>query len=203
MHLTCVWLMTGTAAQSTARARSHRATIPPWTAPTPLQTSATLCHPVRCSWSAAELADHFGIRQQRAMAILALKEPPPPAAWPAPCCSAAILAVSRRWPSARTCVGSGAGCADPVAVVGPRWGIVDAAHVYGGFTATLGTWCEKHGVPMEAYPVGAIKKHWTGAGNASKEAMIAAAVRRGFKPIDDNEADALAMLDMALGGLVL
>lgn len=79
----------------------------------------------------------------------------------------------------------------------------DAAHVYGGFMSHLQAWCEQRGVPLEAYPVGAIKKHWTGNGNASKDMMLDEAKRRGFAPEDDNEADALAMLDMAVGGGVL
>ena len=40
-----------------------------------------------------------------------------------------------------------------------------------------------------------IKKHATGKGNASKEAMLASARSKGHDPSDDNEADALALLD--------
>ena len=76
-----------------------------------------------------------------------------------------------------------------------------AAHVYGGFLSHLQVFCERRGVPLEAYPVGAIKKHWTGRGNASKEAMVEEAARRGFLVEDDNQADALAMLHMANGGV--
>jgi Holliday junction resolvasome RuvABC endonuclease subunit len=47
-------------------------------------------------------------------------------------------------------------------------------------------------------PVGTIKRHATGNGNASKEAVIAAVRSLGFDPADDNEADALALLDGAL-----
>jgi Holliday junction resolvasome RuvABC endonuclease subunit len=47
--------------------------------------------------------------------------------------------------------------------------------------------------------VGTIKKHWTGKGNATKEAMIAEATRRGFTVKNSDEADALALLDFALG----
>jgi Holliday junction resolvasome RuvABC endonuclease subunit len=46
--------------------------------------------------------------------------------------------------------------------------------------------------------VGTIKRHATGKGNASKEAMIAAACARGYSPADDNEADAIAILHWAL-----
>lgn len=69
----------------------------------------------------------------------------------------------------------------------------DSAHAYGGFMATLTAWCEAWNVPYEGVPVGTIKKNATGKGNASKEAMILAARVRGHDPIDDNEADALAI----------
>lgn len=74
----------------------------------------------------------------------------------------------------------------------------DAAHVYGGLMATLETWAELRGVPYQGVPVGTIKRHATGKGNAPKEAMIAAARARGFGPADDNEADAIAILIWAL-----
>ncbi|WP_255607004.1 crossover junction endodeoxyribonuclease RuvC [Brucella intermedia] len=75
---------------------------------------------------------------------------------------------------------------------------VDAAHVYGGFLASLTAWCEENNVPYEGLPVGEIKKTWTGSGNASKDAMINECIRRGFSPKDDNEADAIAMYHLAL-----
>ena len=75
----------------------------------------------------------------------------------------------------------------------------DAAHVYGGLMATLTAWAELRGVPYQGVPVGTIKRHATGKGNAPKEAMIAAAHGRGFNPADDNEADAIALLLWALG----
>ena len=74
----------------------------------------------------------------------------------------------------------------------------DAAHVYGGLMATLTSWAELRGVPYEGVPVGTIKKHATGKGNANKDAMIAAARARGFSPADDNEADAIALLLWAI-----
>ena len=77
---------------------------------------------------------------------------------------------------------------------------VDAAHAYGGFMAHLTAWCEHHQIPYQGVPVGTIKKHATGKGNANKAAMLAAARWRGFSPADDNEADALALLDWALAG---
>lgn len=75
---------------------------------------------------------------------------------------------------------------------------VDAAHAYGGFLATLTAWCEHHGIPYQGVPVGTIKKHATGKGNASKDEMLASVRARGHQPVDDNEADALALLYFAI-----
>jgi hypothetical protein len=47
-------------------------------------------------------------------------------------------------------------------------------------------------------PVGTIKRHATGKGNANKGLMIAAMRARGHSPADDNEADALALLYWAI-----
>ena len=74
----------------------------------------------------------------------------------------------------------------------------DAAHAYGGFLATLTAWCEHHQVPYQGVPVGTIKKHATGKGNAGKEDVIASVTARGHTPVDDNEADALALLYWAI-----
>ena len=74
----------------------------------------------------------------------------------------------------------------------------DAAHAYGGFLATLTAWCEHHQIPYQGVPVGTIKKHATGKGNAGKEDVIAAARARGHAPVDYNEADALALLHWAI-----
>jgi Holliday junction resolvasome RuvABC endonuclease subunit len=75
---------------------------------------------------------------------------------------------------------------------------VDAAHVYGGLMATLTTWCEHHRIPYQGVPVGTIKKHATGKGNAGKADVIAAMRAIGHPVTDDNEADALAILHWAL-----
>jgi hypothetical protein len=74
----------------------------------------------------------------------------------------------------------------------------DAAHLYGGFLATLTAWCEQEAIPYEGVPVATIKRFATGRGNADKAAMIAAMRARGFTPADDNEADALALLLWAI-----
>ena len=75
---------------------------------------------------------------------------------------------------------------------------VDAAHAYGGFMAHLTAWCEHHQIPYQGVPVGTIKKHATGKGNASKDEMIAAMQANGHPVTDDNEADALAILHWAI-----
>lgn len=81
---------------------------------------------------------------------------------------------------------------------------VDAAHAYGGFLAHLTAWCEQHGIAYEGVPVGTIKRHVTGKGNANKAKVIQAVRLLGYCPTDDNEADALALLhwviDTRLGG---
>jgi len=72
-----------------------------------------------------------------------------------------------------------------------------AAHAYGGFLAHLEAWCALHRIPLKPVGVGEVKKHWTGKGNANKEGMIATAKAKGFHPVDDNHADALAILSYA------
>ena len=82
---------------------------------------------------------------------------------------------------------------------------VDAAHAYGGFMAHLTAWCEHHQIPYSGVPVGTIKKHITGKGNANKQAIIAAVRELGFYPNDDNEADAISLLQLVIsrdGGLL-
>jgi len=85
---------------------------------------------------------------------------------------------------------------------------VDASHAYGGFLAYLTGWCEDKNpkIPYLGIPVKAIKKHITGNGNSKKEAIIEAVKKLGFNPSDDNEADALALLDLVtkqIGGGLL
>ena len=75
---------------------------------------------------------------------------------------------------------------------------VDAAHIYGGFLATLTGWCEHRVIPYQGVPVGTIKKFITGKGNADKQAVIDAVRAKGFTPADDNEADAIALLLLAM-----
>ncbi len=74
----------------------------------------------------------------------------------------------------------------------------DAAHLYGGFLATLTAWCEQRAIAYQGVPVGTIKRHVAARGNADKAAVMAAVRARGFSPADDNEADAIAILLWAI-----
>jgi Holliday junction resolvasome RuvABC endonuclease subunit len=83
---------------------------------------------------------------------------------------------------------------------------VDAAHVYGGIVAMIGSVCEERAVPFSAIPVGTVKKLATGKGNASKDMMVLASramwgddAPRGLG--EDDEADALFVALAAVRGL--
>lgn len=69
-----------------------------------------------------------------------------------------------------------------------------SARAYCGYLAILEAWCATNNVRLVGVGVGTVKKHWTGKGNADKDAMIAEAKRRGMQPGCDNEADAMAIL---------
>ena len=73
-----------------------------------------------------------------------------------------------------------------------------ASHAYGGYLAHLTAWAEANRIPYQGVPVGTIKRHIAGKGNADKAAVIAAVKALGFDPADDNEADALALLGWAI-----
>jgi Holliday junction resolvasome RuvABC endonuclease subunit len=76
-----------------------------------------------------------------------------------------------------------------------------AGHVYGGYLAIMQELCEEKGATYVGYPVGTIKKYWTGKGTAKKDAMILEAQKRGYNPETDNDADALAILHLAIEDL--
>lgn len=74
-----------------------------------------------------------------------------------------------------------------------------AAHVYGGLLGTLSEVCETRDIPYRGFSVGTIKRHATGKGNANKQMMIDAACERWGQSVeDDNQADALWLLDLAV-----
>jgi hypothetical protein len=61
-----------------------------------------------------------------------------------------------------------------------------AAQIYGAFVGHLQAWCEARAIAYASVPVGTIKRHVTGRGNADKDAVIAAVRALGFAPADDN-----------------
>lgn len=75
----------------------------------------------------------------------------------------------------------------------------DAAHIYGGFVATIQSWCIENSVEYFGVPVGTIKKHITGKGNAGKEDVIESVKKKlNIFPEDHNQADAIALCDYCL-----
>lgn len=63
----------------------------------------------------------------------------------------------------------------------------------------LKEWCESVGITYRGYSPSEIKKHACGKGNANKAAMVQTAVQRyGMEGSDDNQADAICLLMLAL-----
>jgi Holliday junction resolvasome RuvABC endonuclease subunit len=83
---------------------------------------------------------------------------------------------------------------------------VDAAHAYGGYLAHVTAFCSGNipEIPFCGVPVGTIKKHATGKGNASKSDMIAAAEKLFPDQTieDDNQADALCLLNYTIKEII-
>lgn len=75
---------------------------------------------------------------------------------------------------------------------------VHAAHAYGGFLGILSEFCEKNSIPYRGLPVGTIKKHATGSGNAGKPAMLARACTAFGHTDSEDAADALWTLSLGL-----
>lgn len=69
-----------------------------------------------------------------------------------------------------------------------------AAHVYGGFLYHMAALCDDFGIKVVGIGVGTIKKRATGNGRASKQEVIEKAIAMGIHPVDDNEADAIAIM---------
>ncbi len=79
----------------------------------------------------------------------------------------------------------------------------EAAHVYGGLMYTLATVCLELNLKRVGFSVQMIKKFMTGKGNATKEEMISASKSRVFNPKTHDEADAVAIMLLALNFLTL
>lgn len=75
---------------------------------------------------------------------------------------------------------------------------VYAGHVYGAYLSEVQKFAQRTDIPYIGLHVGAIKKVWTGSGKAKKGDMMKAAWDKGFNVKDDNQADALAILHMAI-----
>lgn len=75
---------------------------------------------------------------------------------------------------------------------------VIAAHVFGGLLATLQAFGEHHGIAYRGIGVSTIKKRFAGHGQATKKDVIDQCRALGFNPGGDNEADAIALLHVAL-----
>lgn len=77
-----------------------------------------------------------------------------------------------------------------------------ASEVLLGCATTVQSWCAEHSLQHVSVHSATLKKSATGKGNASKEEMVAAAKAKGWKPANDDEADALHLLDYALKELL-
>lgn len=75
-----------------------------------------------------------------------------------------------------------------------NWNGSSAARAYGAYRGMLLASAYQLGLECEGIGVGVIKKHFTGKGRCSKQAMIDRAKKYGFSVVDDNEADALGLL---------
>lgn len=78
-------------------------------------------------------------------------------------------------------------------------GMQGALSVQSELQGLVKVWCHDHGHEYRGYSPSEIKKHATGKGNSNKQAMVDAAQGKwpDKGPLDDNEADALWLLDLA------
>ena len=69
------------------------------------------------------------------------------------------------------------------------------------FQSVIKVWCIDSGIEFRGFSPSEIKKHATGKGNASKDTVVAAGKRKwpNVHIVDDNQVDALFLLDMTMG----
>lgn len=89
---------------------------------------------------------------------------------------------------------------------------LNMAELFGAFKGTLAGWAEEKNVPLQGFAVGEIKKKATGKGNANKEMMIEACVKKYGVEMDpevtgiDNIADSsfvyLLTVEQVLPGVI-
>lgn len=74
-----------------------------------------------------------------------------------------------------------------------------ATRVTLGLAAHVESWCAEHGIEHTAVHSSELKRHATGKGNAKKAAMVEAARHLVAGEVeDDNQADAICLLDYAI-----
>jgi len=66
-----------------------------------------------------------------------------------------------------------------------------------GMVTHVLSFCAENNIDVTGVHTGTLKKHATGKGNASKEQMMSAGRAKGWSFLDDNECDALWLLDYA------
>lgn len=69
--------------------------------------------------------------------------------------------------------------------------------IWHGFLAAMQMWCDRREIPYSGVAVATLKKFATGNGRAKKPEIVAAAKARGWNVADDNQADAVWLLDYA------
>jgi len=95
---------------------------------------------------------------------------------------------------------------DSILLKKPKLVIYEMPHMRGGYASDLliglmtvvRMVCLEHDILYMSVHSGTLKKFATGSGKASKEEMIIAAERTYGKVADDNQADALHLLDYAI-----
>ena len=77
-----------------------------------------------------------------------------------------------------------------------------AAHIYGGFSGVLTSFCEEWKIPYRGIGVMVMKKYVSEDGHANKESVMAAVNKRlGTIITSDDEADAIGLMFMAIDGV--
>lgn len=79
----------------------------------------------------------------------------------------------------------------------PRHRSIDSARRALGLSAIADCMAQLRSIQMLEIPVSTVRKHFAGSGHAKKPEIFDLCLSRGWKPQDDNAADALAVLDYA------
>jgi crossover junction endodeoxyribonuclease RuvC len=88
---------------------------------------------------------------------------------------------------------------DLVVVEGPAFDRPQGQHQIGGLWWWFTHWCWRHHIPYVAIPPSCVKKYATGAGNADKDRVLAAVIRRylNVEVTGNDQADSLVLACMA------